>query len=214
MSDSSLYLEERAEAAGLALETGQRLLAEATASHEAAQTDEHARRWLAAIAKYREAHKLYVQAAHVLELPIGLGETEFAALQIIRDTAQSARNQVNTALHLLEQEQRSERCEAKIKEAANLLAQAQAALDEGSWASARGFAEQAMEHDPALEENARRVINIADEESVGRSPARLIGLLLLLVIIVAVGWFVGPPLYRMSRDFLFPASAIVLSLLS
>lgn len=208
MTDTHVQLE-RIDAWEQALQAGQNLMQEASAMQAQAQADEGSRRWRAAAAKYRQARATYFEAHAKLEAPAMIGESPFKALQLLRDQAQELITRAQSELQALESSNRAEVCDKHISEAAALLQQANAALGEDNFASARSLALQASEQDPALQEAAERVMRAAeDAQGEWSSPIRRVLLVLLLLALVGSAVVYGPALWATLAEFLFPSGMI------
>jgi hypothetical protein len=193
-----------------ALNEGRKLAQQATEQQAAAAAAEQAHQWQTAADLYRQTRTTYASALTQLEAPAAITDTSYKALKSLRDEAQQIRQSVQAALTTLDQDQRAARCEQNIKEALDLLEQANTARIEGNYDEARTLAIQARDKDAALSDDADRIIRAADEEAgEGSSRQGIIATIVILLLVVGTGVFFGPTLWNWFSAMLFPVGASI-----
>ena len=189
-----------------ALESGRAQSQQAAAHIRQAQDAEKSRRWQDAVTAYGEAQAAYSEAITQLQIPAAISDTRYSALRTLAGAGQELLQVARTALDKLEQDQPVVRCEQQIKQALELLDQADTARREERYEEARALAIQARDADPGLQNDADWIIRRVDE-AVADQPNRagLIAAVVVLLLLAGAAFFFGPGLWEWFSELLFPA---------
>mgnify|MGYP005847883311 CR=1 FL=1 len=189
-----------------ALESGRAQSQQAAAHIRQAQDAEKSRRWQDAVTAYGEAQVAYSEAITQLQIPAAISDKGYSALRTLAGAGQELLQVAQTALDKLEQDQPVVRCEQQIQQALELLDQADTARREERYDEARALANQARDADPGLQNDADRIIRLADEAEADQpNRAGLIAAVVVLLLLAGAAFFFGPGLWEWFSELLFPA---------
>lgn len=166
-------------------------------------------RWNDGIETYHQAQSSYASARSKLEGTTEGEETPYRSIQELHKSIQIILKRVQEAERELEEEKPWVQYQRHIDEALNYYNQARSALQQEHFSDAIELAQRAAATNPALEENALRVIRHArEEQSAPGFPTGLVVLIVLFILILGVSIFLGPSVLAWFREYLFPPTAV------
>lgn len=192
------------------LKDGQQALNEAHEAEDVASKAKAAKAWRQGVEAYQLSRTQYVKSIELLKpIPTMLSETSiYQALNIARNNASSMLQSSEQSLQQLDAIQPWREYEKYIQSAREALDTAKQALKDGDFAQARAQAHIAKEQDPALGEDADRVIRDADAlQDEGTNVTGWIVLGVLALALLGAGILFGPGAYNWLVSFFFPAGA-------
>lgn len=166
------------------LEAGRGLIAEAGLVLSSAKQAQIQRRWEDSAKKFREAHSIYEAARQKLTVPAAIDATTYRALQVLRDEATELLGQTQAALDEFETARWIEVCERNIAIALDIQHQAEQALAQRNYDTARTLANQATHMNPELNPIAERTIRSAIE--LGRVNTKIVGVILFVIFLAVL----------------------------
>lgn len=189
-------------------EEGETLFAEARNLHKQAIEAGEEKRWNDGIEMFKQSRSTYDTARHKFERIADTSETPYQAVHGLQKDVQEMLKQAQAEIETLDSQEPWKHYEQNTREALELYDQARVALREGNFAEAIEFAENAIDKDPVLEENARKVVRYAIEERESPTfPTGIIVLVVLAIVIVLIIVFAGPLVWSWFAEFFFPPAA-------
>lgn len=183
LNEMSLQLEQL-ESWQRSLEEARGLIAEAALELSTAKQSQIQRRWEDAAQKFRQAHALYEAARQKLVMLATIDATTYRALQALRDGAAELLQQVQAALNEFESARWIEVCERNIAIAFDIQHQAEQALSQRNYDTARTLANQATHMNPALQPVSERTIRSAVD--LARTNSKVLVVILCVILLAVV----------------------------
>jgi hypothetical protein len=159
-----------------------------------------------AVKSYEQALALYETVIKQLK-PLTNIKSDYSAIELL---VQKANEALATAQHKqqkLQDENRVDACKQRISQSQLLIDEAQNALNNGDFSEAKEKAIEARNINPTLEDKANTIVNACDAEMVQANiPVGTIVTVIVIIVLIALGFTLGPALWAWISEFLFPVS--------